>query len=237
MDSNSVPASESTVPTVDYVSDVSIPGPDGRRVEGRYTSVDDPEAPIALIFAPDPGFGGTMNNRVVLGLHRAFQNAGFAALRINYRCIGKSKGTRSEDGSGEIGDATIATAFLQAARPRARGCWVAGYSFGAWVALQLIMRRPELSGFVAVSPPVNLYDFTFLSPCPASGLIVTARADKTVPKAETQELVNRLKEQEHTRILHSLVPRANHFYDEGLERLVSMVTRYLKRTLRAAATS
>ena len=229
MDTNSLPDRGMQVPVVDCVSDVSIPGPDGRRVEGRYTSTDDPEAPIALVFAPDPRFGGTMNNRVVLGLHRAFQSAGFAALRINYRCVGRSQGIQTDDGSGEISDATTATAFLQAERPRARECWVAGYSFGAWVALQLIMRRPELAGFIAVSPPVNLYDFSFLSPCPTSGLIVTGRADKTVPKRESMELITRLVEQERTQIAHSIIPRANHFYEEGLDRLVSTVTRYLNR--------
>ena len=229
MDTNSLPDRGRQVPVVDCVSDVSIPGPDGRRVEGRYTSTDDPEAPIALVFAPDPRFGGTMNNRVVLGLHRAFQSAGFAALRINYRCVGRSQGIQTDDGSGEISDATTATAFLQAERPRARECWVAGYSFGAWVALQLIMRRPELAGFIAVSPPVNLYDFSFLSPCPTSGLIVTGRADKTVPKRESMELITRLVEQERTQIAHSIIPRANHFYEEGLDRLVSTVTRYLNR--------
>ena len=230
MDSNSLPDSGMQVPVVDCVSDVSIPGPDGRRVEGRFTSTDDPEAPIALVFAPDPRFGGTMNNRVVLGLHRAFQSAGFAALRINYRCVGRSQGVQTDDGSGEISDATTATAFLQAERPRARECWVAGYSFGAWVALQLIMRRPELAGFIVISPPVNLYDFTFLSPCPASGLIVTGRADKTVPKRDSMELISRLVDQERTQIAHSVIPRANHFYEEGLDRLVSTVTRYLNRT-------
>ena len=218
---------------MDRVSDVSIPGPDGRRIEGRYTAVDDPEAPIALVFAPDPRFGGTMNNRVVLGLHEAFQKTGFAVLRINYRCVGRSQGVQTDDGSGEISDATTATAYLQSERPRARECWVAGYSFGAWIALQLIMRRPELAGFVAVSPPVNLYDFTFLAPCPASGLLVTGRVDKTVPKRDSMELISRLLEQERTEIVHSVIPRANHFYEEGLDRLVGTVARYLRRNRRS----
>ncbi len=233
MDSISGSGNALDAPIVDCVSDVSIPGPDGRRVEGRYTASDDPEAPIALVFAPDPRFGGTMNNRVVLGLHRAFQNAGFSALRINYRCVGRSQGVQTDDGSGEISDATTATAYLQAQRPRARECWVAGYSFGAWVALQLIMRRPELVGFVVVSPPVNLYDFTFLSPCPTSGLIVTGRADKTVPKRDALELISRLVEQERTQITHTVIPRANHFYEEGLDKLISTVTRHLNRNCRA----
>ena len=234
MDSNTSSESGKIAPVIDCVSDVSIPGPDGRRVEGRFTTAEDPEAPVALVFAPDPRFGGTMNNRVVLGLHRAFQNVGFAALRINYRGVGRSQGMQTDDGSGEISDATTATAYLQAERPRARECWVAGYSFGAWVALQLIMRRPELAGFIAVSPPVNLYDFTFLSPCPASGLIVTGRADKTVPKRDSTELITRLVDQERTQIVHSVVPRANHFYEEGLDRLVAIVTRHLQRNRRAS---
>jgi pimeloyl-ACP methyl ester carboxylesterase len=54
----------------------------------------------------------------------------------------------------------------------AKHCWVAGFSFGAWIGMQLLMRRPEITGFISVSPPANMYDFSFLAPCPSSGLII-----------------------------------------------------------------
>jgi uncharacterized protein len=56
--------------------------------------------------------------------------------------------------------------------PDSRSCWVAGFSFGAWIGMQLLMRRPEIEGFISIAPPANLYDFSFLAPCPSSGLII-----------------------------------------------------------------
>ena len=65
-------------------------------------------------------------------------------------------------------------------RRRAR-CWIAGFSFGAWIGMQLLMRRPEIEGFISIAPPANLYDFSFLAPCPSSGLIVHGDKDAVVP--------------------------------------------------------
>jgi pimeloyl-ACP methyl ester carboxylesterase len=65
-------------------------------------------------------------------------------------------------------------------------CWVAGFSFGAWIGMQLLMRRPEITGFVSVAPPANLYDFSFLAPCPSSGLIINGTADKVAPPKDTK---------------------------------------------------
>jgi len=236
------------IPNLDYVSEVSIPvtpepvsrraggkEPDdsrprlGNRVQGRYTGSDNPAAPVAVLFGPDPGVGGTMDNRVVVGLHRAFQKAKFAALRINFRSLALRSGHPVNDGAAEIRDATAASAYMQARHPAARECWVAGYSFGAWIALQLVIRRPELSGFVAVSPPVNLYDFTFLNPCPSSGLVVTGRADVTVPTRISREVIDPLVEQDDVDIQHRVIPRANHFYEDNLERMIGSVSWYLTR--------
>ena len=65
-------------------------------------------------------------------------------------------------------------------RPTTRtpaSCWVAGFSFGAWIGMQLLMRRPEIESFISVAPPANMYDFTFLAPCPSSGLILQGDQD------------------------------------------------------------
>ena len=64
--------------------------------------------------------------------------------------------------------------------------WVCGISFGAWVGMQLLMRRPEIPKFVLISPPVGKYDFNFLAPCPASGLVISAEKDNLVDKVPFQ---------------------------------------------------
>jgi hypothetical protein len=191
--------------------EVIFPGPDGR-LEGRYHPTAAKDAPIALILHPHPQYGGNMNNRVNYALHYAFRDLGFTVMRFNFRGVGRSQG-EFDQGIGELSDAAAALDYLQTQNPNARGCWVAGFSFGAWIGMQLLMRRPEITGFVSVAPPANLYDFSFLAPCPSSGLIINGEADRIVPMADVVGLVNKLKAQKGIQITHTTVPEANHFFE------------------------
>ena len=201
--------------------EVIFAGPDGR-LEGRYHPDPKPEAPLALVLHPHPKYGGTMNNRVTYALHYAFRDLGFTVMRFNFRGVGRSQG-EFDQGVGELADAAAALDYMQFQKPNARGCWVSGFSFGAWIGMQLLMRRPEISGFVSVAPPANMYDFTFLAPCPSSGLIINGEADRIVPGEDTLALVNRLKAQKGIKITHSTVPGSNHFFETGLEEMVDIV--------------
>ncbi|MBR2033786.1 MAG: alpha/beta hydrolase, partial [Alphaproteobacteria bacterium] len=166
------------------------------RLEGRYHQSDIPGAPIALILHPHPQYGGTMNNKIVYTLFSCFQNLGFSVLRFNFRSVGRSQGN-FEDGPGELSDATVALDWLQSVNPEARQCWIAGYSFGAWIGLQLLMRRPDINNFIAVSPPANEKDFSFLAPCPTSGLIIQGGADEIGNPSMVTSLAKRLNMQRH----------------------------------------
>jgi alpha/beta superfamily hydrolase len=170
--------------------DVMFTGPEGR-LEGRYHQSKEEHAPIALILHPHPQYGGTMNHKVVFSLFHVFVNRGFSVLRFNTRGVGRSQG-RFDNGMGELSDAAAALDWLQTMNADAKSCWIAGYSFGAWIGMQLLMRRPEIDCFVSVAPPANSYDFGFLAPCPSSGLIVGAEKDEVVPLADIQKLVARL---------------------------------------------
>ena len=77
------------------------------------------------------------------------------------------------------------------------------------------MRRPEITGFVSVAPPANLYDFSFLAPCPSSGLIINGTADRFAPPADTEVLVNKLHEQKGITITHEQVEGAGHFFEDA----------------------
>ncbi|RMH53426.1 MAG: alpha/beta fold hydrolase [Alphaproteobacteria bacterium] len=209
--------------------EVIFPGPDGR-LEGRYHAHKDPAAPIAIILHPDPRYGGTMNNKVVYHLHYAFHRLGFTCMRFNFRGVGRSQG-EFDQGVGELSDAAAALDYLQMLNPNARQCWVAGFSFGAWIGMQLLMRRPEIAGFVSVSPPANMYDFSFLAPCPSSGLIINGEADRIVPPAEVEKLVARLKQQKGITITHQTIPGANHFFDPGLESMIDAVSAYVEQRM------
>ncbi len=205
--------------------EVTFPGPEGR-LEGRYQPSKIKDAPIALVLHPHPQYGGTMNNKVVYNLYYALHDLGFSVLRFNFRGVGRSQG-EYDQGAGELSDAASALDYLQAMNPGAPQCWVAGFSFGAWIGMQLLMRRPEIVGFVSVSPPANMYDFSFLAPCPASGLIVNGVNDRVAPQEDVARLVAKLRTQKGVVISHETIEGANHFYEKGMEEMIGLVKGYV----------
>jgi hypothetical protein len=209
--------------------EVIIPGPEGR-LEGRFQPGTRPRAPIAMILHPHPQGGGTMNNRIVLALYQTFVRRGFATLRLNFRGVGKSQGI-FDNGIGELSDAASALDWVQSIHAEARTTWVAGYSFGAWISMQLLMRRPEIKGFISIAPPANMYDFTFLAPCPSSGIIVQGDADEVVTPNAVQKLVDKLRTQRHITIDHAVIPGANHFFENEMDEMMAAVDQYLDRRL------
>ncbi len=215
--------------------EVIFNGPDGR-LEGRYHHGKSPSAPIALLLHPHPQHGGTMNNKVVYGLYHAFARRGFSTLRFNFRGVGRSQG-KFDNGQGELSDAASALDWMQTYNPNASTCWVAGFSFGAWIGMQLLMRRPEIDGFVSVAPPANIYDFSFLAPCPSSGLIVHGGADDLVPESSVSKLATKLSAQRNIRVKYRTVDGANHFFGSHIEPLTEVVESYLDEAASAAAAS
>ncbi|MCC5969705.1 MAG: alpha/beta hydrolase [Pararhodobacter sp.] len=212
--------------------EVIFPGPEGR-LEGRYHPQPNRDAPIAIVLHPHPQFGGTMNNKVVYNLHYAFHALGFSVLRFNFRGVGRSQGEYS-GGDGELADAAAALDYLQAMNQNARHCWVAGFSFGAWIGMQLLMRRPDITGFISVAPDAARYDFSFLAPCPASGLVINGTGDRIAPPRDTHTLVNKLHEQKGITITHTEIEGADHFFrdeEAHMNPMITHVSDYVRRRL------
>ena len=205
--------------------EVIFTGPEVR-LEGRYHHASEPRSPIAIILHPHPQHGGTMNNKVVYNLYHTFVARGFSVLRFNFRGVGRSQG-EFDNGLGELSDAASALDWLQSVNPNTPACWVAGFSFGAWIGMQLLMRRPEVEGFVSVAPPANMYDFTFLAPCPSSGIIVQGTSDDVVPEPSVEKFVNKLKMQKNIVIDYQLVKGANHFFKDHMEQMNEVVGGYV----------
>ncbi|MEX2201324.1 MAG: alpha/beta hydrolase [Dongiaceae bacterium] len=206
--------------------DVIMIGPAGR-LEGRYLPAKKPNAPIALVLHPHPLYGGTMNNKVVYTLFHTFAQQGFSALRFNFRGVGRSEG-KFDRGEGELSDAASALDWLQTHNPDAPYCWIAGFSFGAWIGMQLLMRRPEITAFISVAPPANsTFSFDFLAPCPASGLILRGDKDEVAAQEGVDKLVNKLKSQRGIAIDYRTIRGADHFFTDHLERVGREVKEYL----------
>lgn len=193
-------------------------GPVGR-LEGRYSHSKTPNAPLALILHPHPEHGGTMNNKITFMMYKAMVARGFSTMRFNFRGVGRSQGI-FDRGEGELSDAASALDWMQDLNPNAPYVWVAGFSFGAWIGMQLLMRRPEIAGFISVAPPADLYDFSFLAPCPSSGLIIQGSNDDIVSRDSVEKLVEKLHIQKGIEIDYRTVERANHFFHEKTDILV-----------------
>lgn len=207
--------------------DIIIPGPAGR-LEGRYVHSKTANAPLALILHPHPEHGGTMNNKVTYYMFQTFVERGFSTLRYNSRGVGRSQGL-FDRGEGELSDAAAALDWMQELNPNAPYVWVGGFSFGAWIGMQLLMRRPEIRGWVSVSPPANMYDFTFLAPCPTSGLIMQGNKDNIVPEPHTEKLVQKLRTQKGITVDYRVVDGANHFYNDRIDQLIGGMHDYLNK--------
>ncbi len=206
--------------------EIFIPGPSGR-IQAKYFKNSQPEAPLALILQPHPQYGGTMNNRIVYETYNSFYKFGFSVIRINFRGVDKSDGV-FDNGQGELSDAAAALDWIEKENPGYSQCWVSGFSFGSLICMQLIMRRPEVNKFIAISPQPNVYDFTFLAPCPISGLIIYGKNDELVPEENILNLKKRLNAQKNIEVKFDSIINANHFYKNKEKELASSIERYLK---------
>ncbi|MDC0865172.1 alpha/beta hydrolase [Rickettsiaceae bacterium] len=206
--------------------EIFLNGPAGR-LEGNFIAAQNPDAPVALVLHPHPVHGGTMNNKVVYNIYKTLFKNGFSVMRINFRGVGKSMG-EFDNGLGEMTDAATALDWLQENHPLSKVNLIAGFSFGAWIAMQLIMRRPEITDFLAISPPVNKYDFSFLSPCPVPGLIVQGDKDSVVPEESVSDLAQRLAKQRNIEVDYRVINDADHFFRDKIALLNAEIDSYIK---------
>ena len=205
--------------------EILLNGPIGR-LEARYTHNNDSNSPSVLILHAHPGHGGNMNNPLSLKLHKFFSDLGFSSLRFNFRGVGKSDG--EHDGSeGELADSAIALDWLQNQNQESNEYWVCGISFGAWVGMQLLMRRPEIPKFILISPPVGKYDFNFLAPCPASGLVISAEKDTLIDNESIEDVVKKLNKQKSIEVKHEAIKSTDHFFSNNEQKVIDKVKKYI----------
>jgi len=120
-------------------------------------------AGAAVVCHPHPLFGGTMHSKVVHATATSLSDRGLPVLRFNFRSAGLSEGTH-DGGQGEVEDLVVVLDEL-ARRFPSRPLLVAGYSFGAWVALRAGCSDRRVAALIAVGLPVALYDVTFVQRC------------------------------------------------------------------------
>jgi len=206
--------------------EIFIPGPSGR-IQAKYFKSKKQGSSVALVLQPHPQYGGTMNNRIVYETYNQFYKNGFSVIRINFRGVEKSDGI-FDNGQGELTDAAAALDWIERENPGFSQCWVSGFSFGSLICMQLIMRRPEVNKFIAISPQPNVYDFTFLAPCPISGLVVYGKNDELVPEEHVLNLKKKLDMQKNIEVKFNPINDANHFFKNKEKDLATVINRYVK---------
>ena len=199
---------------------LSIAGPAGPLEaiveEPRTAAAKTAAACYAVVCHPHSLFGGTMDNKVVTTLVRALHEGGIATLRFNFRGVGKSAGAYDE-GMGETLDAG-AVASCGAMRWPGRRLMLAGFSFGAFIALRLALER-DVSRLITVAPPVDRFDFAALARPGCPWLVVQGDADEVVDSRRVIAWVQTI--QPPPRLV--VMPGVGHFFHGALPLLRAAV--------------
>jgi alpha/beta superfamily hydrolase len=200
---------------------VSVPSAIGE-LEGVLEFVEGvvPQA-LAVICHPHPLFGGTMHNKVVFRTAEAFQQAGFATLRFNFRGVGGSPGSH-DDGRGERADATAAIAWLAGRYPGVPLA-LAGFSFGGGITLAVGPDDPRVGLLWAVAPGVGRRDFSHLAQSDKPKGVVQGTADDLCPLADLEAAWPAWAEPK----AKYLVDGAGHFFDGRLPELQDALHAFL----------
>ena len=193
---------------------LSVAGPSGAIECAIEPGAADPPRGVAVLCHPHPQHGGTMDNKVVQTLARAFTQLGYSAVRFNFRGVGASAGAW-DDGVGEIEDAL---AVVAACREPGQALVLGGFSFGGFVASQaarrLIAEGSAVERLVLVAPAASRFD---LAPVPAHTLVIHGEVDDVVPLSAVFDWARPLD------LPVTVVPGAGHFFHGQLPLLKSLV--------------
>lgn len=194
----------------------------GLVLEGLFVPGRDAAAGGAVVAAPHPLYGGSMDSPVVNELAHAFARAGRASLRFNWRGVGASSGTAS--GRAADADADTAAALAELAASVAGPLAAVGYSFGAAAALRVGARSERVTRLLLVAPPPSLLDLESLAGFAGHTLLVAAEGDSIAPADELEALVTRAP-----RVRLVRIEEADHFFQSGLAALARAVAEWIGR--------
>lgn len=160
---------------------VTVEGPAGA-LEALLQERDTHDHAVAAVVChPHPLHGGTLHNKVVHRVASVLHEFGAAVLRFNFRGVGGSAG-QFDHGAGELEDARAALRWMEGRFPEARR-WVAGFSFGSWVAARLAASEPKVERVILVAPPAASEDFSTMTSAAVAKLVIQGTQDDVCPLA------------------------------------------------------
>ena len=209
-----------------------IPAPHGRLEAILKEPRGGAPRSAALVLHPHPLHGGTMHNKVVFRTARGLEDAGAVTLRINFRGVGHSTGEHTGARGGEQEDARVALDYLVDRHP-ALPVFLAGFSFGARVGLEVGTRDPRVRFLVGVGTPVSIpereYDFSFLEECRKPLLLAHGDRDEFGSVEDLRALAARVPEESRVKV--EIIHGAGHFFDQQLEELRRAVAGWAEEML------
>lgn len=206
----------------------------GERIEVALSFPADPAPGGALVFSPQPFLGGDMDNNVVLRLAHCLARSGLPVLRFNYRSVGNSEQVEAAMQRYEYWKKVEETGDHRAVLEDAAEAWAraqrlfqptffCGYSFGAYVAMQLAVRQASAVPLILVAPPVGRLDFSALLEREGPSLLVFAGKDEIDPTPPRSELARRFAE---SRL--DIIDGAGHFFIGRENSLDASITPFLR---------
>lgn len=168
-----------------------IPGPAGPLEALLDLPQGEPRA-VAVFGHPLPTQGGTMHTKALYQAAKAMPRIGVAALRFNFRGVGRSTGT-FDSGPGEKDDFRAALSYVEERFPDLP-IWAAGMSFGSWIALTVGAEDPRVSLLLAIAPPVDRYDFEVLKTSTLPKFIVHGESDELISIKEIRKFYAQIPE-------------------------------------------
>jgi alpha/beta superfamily hydrolase len=201
-----------------------LEGPAGRLEAVLDRPGEDSPRAVVLVLHPHPQYGGTLTNKVTHTLARTFVGLGFAALRFNFRGTGASAGAW-DDGVGELDDALAAAAWLRG-RYAHGPFWLAGFSFGAAIAIRAAVETSP-AGLVSVAPAVQRFASGLARQPDCPWLVIQGDADELVDVDDTVAWVDSLEPGPDLQVL----PGVDHFFHGKLVVLREAVTTFVTEHL------
>lgn len=168
--------------------------------------------PIAVICHPHPLHGGTMSNKVVHIIAASFADMGIPTLRFNFRGVGHSQG-RFDHGRGEVEDLITVIDWFKQRHPGAP-LWLAGFSFGAFVAYQA-QDRVDTERLLLIAPPITMYDFSVVGPVTIPWMVFQGGKDDLVPAQDVSVWVHKQPNPPQ----YEWIGDADHFFHRRLNRI------------------
>lgn len=166
--------------------------------------------PAIVVCHPHPLYGGTMRNKVVYWIARAFEDQGCAVLRFNFRGVEQSEGEWDE-GHGESEDVIAALNYLQDNNPDSP-LWLAGFSFGTYAGLKAARQDPRVERMFAIAPAVNLWSFDFMQGDSRPLTVVSGIDDEIVPFEQVQTWIRTMP----SHVDFHAIDGAGHFFPKHM---------------------